>query len=60
MINGYEDKTFRPNENITRAEFVAMIAKAFNRDISKATAETKFIDVNPYHWAIKFINDAAE
>ena len=28
VINGYEDGTFRPLENVNRAEFTAMIVKA--------------------------------
>lgn len=29
IINGYPDKTFRPNDKITRAEFVRIVNKAF-------------------------------
>lgn len=41
IASGYEDNTFRPDEHISRAEFVAMIVKACNpsakADISKYT-----------------------
>jgi len=29
FVNGYADGTFRPNDNVTRAEFTAMITRAF-------------------------------
>ena len=31
IIKGYEDGTFRPNANITRAEMAAMIANALEK-----------------------------
>lgn len=40
-INGYEDGTFRPNNNITRAEVVAIVNRMLNR---KADAE--YVDNN--------------
>ena len=43
-INGYEDGTFRPEANVTRAEFVKMIGKT---DIA---FETSFDDIVG-HWA---------
>ncbi|MBP1963780.1 S-layer homology domain-containing protein [Paenibacillus aceris] len=54
-INGYPDGTFKPNENITRAEFVSMIVKAFNlkEQVGKVFADTSS------HWAKSFIATAA-
>ena len=60
MINGYADKTFRPNEKIKRAEFVAMIAKVFGRNVENTSGVQKFPDVPSDYWAVKYINDAAE
>ena len=45
--NGYEDNTFRPDEQITRAEFVKLVNKYFgfnNKGISN------FKDINPKDW----------
>src|SRR5699024_8954981 len=33
LITGYEDKTFRPNTPITRAQFVTIIDRAFDLDV---------------------------
>ena len=40
-INGYEDGTFRPNNNITRAEVVAIVNRMLNRK-----ADPKYVDNN--------------
>ena len=47
-INGYQDGTFRPEANVTRAEFVKMIGKT---DIA---FETSFDDIVG-HWAYDYI-----
>ncbi|WP_147804425.1 S-layer homology domain-containing protein [Alkalicoccus halolimnae] len=46
LFNGYPDGTFRPQENITRAESANILVSAFNFTGS----ETVFSDVNG-HWA---------
>ncbi|MBJ6360280.1 asparaginase domain-containing protein [Paenibacillus sp. GCM10012307] len=43
VINGYNDHTFRPDERITRAEMVAMIAKALKLPVD-GNAATGFAD----------------
>ena len=43
IINGYEDKTFRPNDKITRAEFVKIINKAFDIDYKNPYINTKIL-----------------
>jgi len=48
IINGYEDATFRPNNNITRAEYVAMMMRIFE---PMQTADlSQFSDVNRSAW----------
>lgn len=47
MISGYEDGTFRPNENITRAEFAQMISGMVDKMAKK---DSTFTDVKD-HWA---------
>jgi hypothetical protein len=43
IIYGYEDGTFRPNANMTRAEMATMIAKALQLSLDE-TAVTSFAD----------------
>ena len=56
---GYGDKTFRPDELITRAEFVTLLLKIFGTaDISEAKLDQIFIDVPVSNWANKYITIA--
>ncbi|CAI6060683.1 InlB B-repeat-containing protein [Cohnella sp. JJ-181] len=48
-INGYPDHTFRPDANITRAEFVSVIVKAFKVE-AQAGLSLSFADTAS-HWA---------
>ncbi|MBB5174587.1 S-layer homology domain-containing protein [Texcoconibacillus texcoconensis] len=45
IIEGYEDGTFRPDEQLTRAQAASMIAGAFNLDIQE-DADADFSDVD--------------
>ncbi|MGO4694508.1 cadherin-like beta sandwich domain-containing protein [Paenibacillus sp. 2TAB26] len=45
IINGYEDGTFRPNAEITRAEMAVILAKALGQS-TEANAATSFADDN--------------
>jgi hypothetical protein len=49
LISGYEDGTFRPNGNVTRAEFATMLSRAFNIQVGNSTNIT-FKDLDK-HWA---------
>ncbi|WP_161601366.1 S-layer homology domain-containing protein [Paenibacillus luteus] len=55
-ISGYPDHTFKPNNKITRAEFVSVLVKAFNIEPKdgKVYADTA------NHWAKTAISTAAE
>lgn len=46
-IDGYEDGTFKPDNNITRAEFIKMINKAFG---FSDKGDENFVDVNENDW----------
>ncbi|WP_171655962.1 S-layer homology domain-containing protein [Paenibacillus foliorum] len=46
-INGYSDNSFKPNSRITRAEFVAILVKAFKLEKSEGQS---FADTKT-HWA---------
>ena len=60
VIAGYEDGTFKPDSNITRAEVATMVVAALNRsaDAEGAKGTTKFDDVNTdaKAWASGFVN----
>jgi hypothetical protein len=58
FINGYDFKSFKPQNNITRAESVAMISRVFKRNIDD-TRENIFIDLDKSHWAYRFIVSCA-
>jgi len=49
-ISGYEDNTFKPNNDITRAEFVKLVNKYFG--FTNGESEN-FIDVNQDAWYYK-------
>ncbi|TDF95416.1 DUF2252 family protein [Paenibacillus piri] len=54
-INGYPDGTFKPDNRITRAEFVTVVVKAFKlqQQTGKSFADTRG------HWAQEAISTAA-
>lgn len=56
IIQGYEDGTFRPNANITRAEFAAIASRFMSSGYD--VEEDLFTDI-ANHWARDNINDAA-
>ncbi len=53
-VNGYEDGTFRPLDNIKREEFVKLVVKAFS--LEKDGATCNFSDVSETDW---FYNEVA-
>ena len=53
IIKGYSDNTFRPDDNVSRAEFVAMTVR-FNslfNDVKKGSYTVKYTDVATNYWA---------
>ncbi|CEO21250.1 IdeS/Mac family cysteine endopeptidase [Paraclostridium sordellii] len=46
-VNGYEDNTFRPDNSITRAEFVKLVNKYFGFNSKE---EINFSDINTNDW----------
>ncbi|MBO5370613.1 MAG: S-layer homology domain-containing protein [Clostridia bacterium] len=55
-INGYEDGTFRPNQTITRAEFVKILTSLAALD----AADAEFEDVKSGSWYAPFVGAAAK
>jgi len=62
IISGYPDGTFKPLNNITRAEFtsIALKFKNINIDAIDPNIKNNFSDVPNSHWACKAINYAYE
>jgi S-layer homology domain len=56
IIKGYPDGTFKPDQAITRAEFAALLNKAF--DLQPVRAGRKFKDVSSKYWANAVIQKA--
>jgi parallel beta-helix repeat protein len=57
IIAGFPDGTFKPNEPVTRAQFAAIITKAFNPPAKKEAIN--FTDVQSNFWAFQVIQASA-
>ena len=55
ILDGYEDGTFRPDGNITRAEFATITARFLEASYDGGN---RFPDIDG-HWAAEYINEAA-
>jgi len=63
VIDGYEDGSFKPTENVTRAEAAAMITRMMlgrgNAEKLPAGGSTKFEDVAAGAWYAKYVSFCA-
>lgn len=50
IISGYEDGSFKPQNKITRAEFIKMISSTFDFEYTAAEGENTFADISGYDW----------
>lgn len=55
IVSGYPDGLFRPANNISRAEFSAIVARAFGFALTTPTTGQSFTDVPPAYWAYRYI-----
>ncbi|WP_050182217.1 C40 family peptidase [Domibacillus robiginosus] len=56
IITGFDDKTFRPEEEMTRNEMAAIIQRAFDLKMTQtAAASVKYSDIRADHWAYEGI-----
>lgn len=56
VIAGFPDGSFRPEEPVTRAQFAAMVRKAFSK--APVRSQVQFVDVSSSYWAASAINEA--
>ncbi|MGL5063646.1 MAG: glycoside hydrolase family 10 protein [Microcoleus sp.] len=56
IISGFPDRTFRPNSNLTRAQFATIVSKAFPGQ--NLRNYVPFADVPASHWAAAAIQKA--
>lgn len=57
LVKGYQDESFRPNQIISRIEFVTMVNRAF---ALKGTGTTSFSDVPSSAWYVPEVKAATE
>lgn len=58
VIVGYPDGTFKPDDNVTRAEFASMAIKALGQEHTKVIQPVTFKDINTDYWAYDAIQKA--
>lgn len=57
VITGYEDGTFRPDSDITRAEFAALVVRALG--LPEGVGEANYSDVADSDWCCGYIQTAS-
>ena len=62
FVKGYEDKTFKPYSNISRAEFATLVSYMIGKDKEAQQLQDKeiFPDIKKNYWANGFINVVRE
>lgn len=63
IVNGYEDKTFKPEGNVTRAELSKMLVLAMGEEENVEAAKKKYLDFSDVlssHWAYGYIKVASD
>lgn len=58
VIVGYPDGTFKPDANVTRAEFAAMAIRALGQQHTKVAQPVNFSDIDENYWAYEDIQKA--
>lgn len=55
IVSGYEDKTFRPDRSITRAEFLTILYNSRLADTTNAADDISFADISGSEWYYDYI-----
>lgn len=58
VVIGYPDGTFKPDNNVTRAEFASMAIKALGQEHTIVAQPVNFTDIAPEYWAYDAIQKA--
>lgn len=58
VIVGYPDGTFKPDDNVTRAEFASMAIRALGQEHTTVAQPVNFTDITPDYWAYDMIQRA--
>ncbi|MCD8378144.1 MAG: S-layer homology domain-containing protein [Candidatus Gastranaerophilales bacterium] len=58
IVIGYPDGTFKPDENVTRAEFASMAIKALGQEHANVIQPIQFSDIDETYWAHDAIEKA--
>lgn len=57
IVNGFSDKTFRPNLKVTREQFAIVLVRKFKLPLDDRAPQI-FSDVKPDYWAFPYIDAA--
>lgn len=60
IVNGFPDETYRPDENVTRAQMAKMIVEGKNLKNNGRDINSAFSDLSNEHWAYSYIQTAVE
>lgn len=58
VIVGYPDGTFKPDDNVTRAEFASMAIRALGQEHASVAQPVNFTDIDSDYWAYDSIQKA--
>lgn len=58
VIVGYPDGTFKPDDNVSRAEFATMAIKALGQEHTTVAQPVNFTDITPDFWAYDMVQRA--
>ena len=58
IVIGYPDGTFKPDENVTRAEFCSMAIKALGQEHANVIQKIHYADIDKDYWAYDAIEKA--
>jgi hypothetical protein len=57
-MSEFPDGLFRPQQSVTKLEFILTVVRALRLDLDQSTSELPFRDVPSNHWSAKFIRTA--
>ena len=58
IIHGFEDGTFRPNDNVTREQFAKLLVETL--DLQDTGKRIEFVDVQEERWSYNYIQIASD